>query len=51
MILWEDLLATIKNKNLVPLIMLSLHMISFKKISHFIVKPESYLSDHCQIVT
>ena len=23
----------------------------FQKISHFIVKPESYLSDHCQIVT
>ena len=23
----------------------------FQKISHFIVKPESHLSDHCQIVT
>ena len=23
----------------------------FQKISHFIVKPEFYLSDHCQIVT
>ena len=23
----------------------------FQKLSHFIVKPESYLSDHCQIVT